>query len=86
MRAKAIEVHIEELVLEGVSAADRLSVGAAIERELGRLFAEHGVPERLTAGPPRQAVDGGSFERGSGASPARIGDQVAVAVYRGLGR
>lgn len=86
MKTRAIEVHIEELVLEGVSAADRLSVGAAVERELARLLAEHGVPEGLTAGPARQTVDGGSFERGPRASPTRIGDQVAGAVYRSLGR
>jgi hypothetical protein len=86
VRPRAIDVHIGELVLEGVSAADRRRIGAAVERELGRLFAEHGVPEHLTAAGTREAVHGGSFVREHGSTPAAFGAQVARAVYGGLQR
>jgi hypothetical protein len=86
VRPRQIEVHIDELVLEGVSAADRLSVGAAVQRELGRLLAERGLPEGFASAGEHETVDGGSFERSPGATPARLGDQVAGAVYGSLRR
>jgi len=39
-----IEVHIEELILEGFAPGDRWRVGAAVQEELGRLFSRQGVP------------------------------------------
>ena len=85
MSPREIQVHIEELVLHGFSAADAPGIGAAVERELGRLFAERGVPEGLTR-LSRPAVDGGSFAHGTRPTPERLGAQVAGAVYGGLGR
>jgi hypothetical protein len=86
MKPQAIEVTIDELVLEGVSPAERLRIGAALESELGRLLAERGLPEDLAGGDQRDAVDGGSFVRGPGATPSSVGAHVAAAVYDGLGR
>ena len=86
MKARTIEVHVEELVLEGFSAADRLRVGASLERELGRLVRERGLPAALTGGEDRPVVDAGTFTHAPGATPAAAGAGVARAVYRGLGR
>ena len=86
MKPRAIEVTIGELVLEGVSPAERLRIGAALESELGRLLAERGLPEGVGGGPRRDVVDGGSFVRGPRATPSSVGAQVAAAVYSGLGR
>lgn len=86
VKPREIRVHIEALVLEGFSSADRLRIGAAVERELGRLLAESGLPaggaERLA----RDVVDAGSFAREHLGTPSSVGAQVAGAVYRGLGR
>lgn len=83
---QSFEVHIEELVLHGFSAADRLRIGAALERELARLLAERGLPEGLAGGAQVEAIDAGSFVRGPLANPGSIGCDVARAVYGGLGR
>ncbi len=80
----SLEVHIEELVLHGFSPADRLRIGAALERELARLLAERGLPEGLPGGAQVEAIDAGSFVRGPLATPVSIGGEVARAVYGGL--
>lgn len=86
---RPIEIHIERLVLEGVSPADRHRVGAAVERELARLLSERGVPPGLDMDPPTarhlRQVDGGSFQRSPVDRPQTVGARVAEGVYRGLG-
>ncbi len=86
MRPSAIEVRIGELVLEGFSPADRLRIGAAVERELTRLVREGGLPEGLTGAADRTTIDAGSFTRAPQSSPMAVGRSVARSVYRGLGR
>ena len=86
MTPHAIRIRIDTLVLEGMSAADRLRIGAAVERELGRLIAEHGLPSGASERGARDVVDGGSFARTPLTTPSAIGAEVARAVYGGLGR
>ena len=83
---QSFEVHIEELVLHGFSAADRLRIGAALEGELARLLADRGLPEGLAGGAQVEAIDAGSFLRAPLATPVSIGREVAQAVYGGLER
>jgi len=83
---RAIEVHIEELILHGLSPVDRLRIGAATEHELSRLLAESGVPSGLARGADLDPVDAGSFTKGSLATPGWIGGEIARAVYGGLSR
>jgi hypothetical protein len=85
MRPRAIEIRIGELVLEGVSAADRLRIGAAFERELARLVVERGLGE-LAAGGTLDVVDAGSFVREPRATPASLGAALAGSVHRGIRR
>jgi len=79
-----IDLHIEELVLEGFRPADRHRIGAAVERELARLLAERGLPPGLAQGVDLPRLDGGSFEAKPGARPETVGRQVAGAVYGGM--
>jgi hypothetical protein len=88
MRPQNIELHIEELVLHGFAAKDRYTIGAAVQRELQRLFVEQGVPQLLQ--PPGQGcelagTDGGAFAVKPGDPAHIIGVQVARSVYGGLG-
>jgi len=86
-RPRALEVHIEELVLHGFAPADRSRIGAAVERELGRLLAQTGLPPAFIQGMDRrERVDGGAFTAGPGAGADAIGARIAQAVYRGLAR
>ena len=80
----SIELHIEELVLHGLSPGDRYRIADAVERELSRLFAEPGLLSSMADGDEIPRLDGGSFAAGRGAKPAAIGAQIAQAVYGGL--
>jgi len=85
MKPRTIELRIEELTLHGFGPGDRSRIGQSVERQLGRLFAEEGVPRLLTNNAETARVDGGSFELGPGAGAEAIGTHVARAVYEGLG-
>ena len=79
-----VDLHIERLVLDGFAGLDRAALGAAVEAELTRLVAAHGVSPGLAGGGHTPHVDGGRISSGPGASAAALGVQVAQAVYRGL--
>lgn len=81
-----VELHIEELVLEGFSPGDRYRIGAAVEAELARLLEERGVPGSLKSGREIEGINGGSFEVAPGSRAETVGSQVAKAVYGGLRR
>lgn len=84
MTARNIELHIDELILHGVSPHERHHVSASLERELSRLFTEEGLPQP-------EARDAASMDLGVITLPAghaqgagEIGTHVARAVYRSL--
>ena len=78
----ALELHIEELVLHGFPASDRFRVGDAVERELSRLIAAHGLG---LAGPVSvERLNTGAFKVAVNATPHVIGAQLAHKLYRGL--
>jgi len=81
MTRSNVELHIEELVLDGFVAAERLTISDAVERELARLFSERGTPSQLSLGAEIAQLDGGAFEVAQGSKPERIGSQVAQALY-----
>jgi hypothetical protein len=81
-----VELHIEELVLEGFPLGDRYRIGEALEAELTRLLEERGVPGSFISGKEIDGIHGGSFDVVLGCGADRIGSQVAKAVYGGLRR
>jgi hypothetical protein len=84
VKPRAIELHIDELVLRGFSQADRLAVGDAVERELSRLIAERGIAGIERHAPELDRIDAGRFQAEPGARVPGIGAQVAGALHRGL--
>ena len=80
-----IELHIEELILHGFAAGDRYAIGEALERELVQLFKEQGVPPSLVQSGEISRLDAGAFEMKPGSKTEMIGQQMARAVYKGLG-
>ena len=86
MKPENVELHIEKLVLHGFSPGDRYHVGDAVERELGRLFIEQGVPPSLAQGGEFAYLDGGAFKVKPGSGAEEIGVRAARAVYGGLSR
>ncbi|MGH9944725.1 MAG: hypothetical protein ACRD9R_20450 [Pyrinomonadaceae bacterium] len=85
MKPPKVELHIEELVLHGFAPGDGVDIGAAVERELARLFAEQGVPPSFMHGLEATRVNAGGFNVAPGAQAEAIGAQVAQAIYGGLG-
>jgi hypothetical protein len=81
-----IELHIEELVLHGFSPSDRSAIGAAVESELARLFAEHRVLPTLGQDSEVARLDGGTFKTSSEATAETTGAQIARTVFQGLGQ
>lgn len=84
MRPRAVELHIEELVLHGFAPGDRHRIADAVERELARLFAERGVPAGLGDGFESPRLDAGSFDFAPGARAETVGEEVARAIYGGF--
>ncbi len=81
-----VELHIDELILDGFAPGDHSLVGEAVERELARLLAVQGVPPALSQGREVAWLDGGAFEVTPGSPAETTGVQVAKAVYGGLTR
>lgn len=82
-----INIHIDRLILEGVSVtpSQRPMLQAVVEAELGRLLAENGLASELQAGGVVPRVPGGMIELASGGNSAQLGQQIARAVYQGIG-
>jgi hypothetical protein len=81
-----IEIHIEELVLRGFPHGDRHRIAGAIEQELTRLFSDRqDLPRMIEHAGHIEAVDGGQCRIDPGAKPGSIGQQIARAVYKGIG-
>ena len=81
-----VELHVEELVLDGFEPGDRYRIAQALQRELTRLFTAQGVPAGMAQGGEMASLDAGTFEMRPGAKAGTIGAHVAQAVYGGLSR
>jgi hypothetical protein len=80
----SIELHIEELVLQGFAPGDRYAIGDAVEHDLARLLGERGVPISLRSARATDEIRGATFNAAHNAEPSAIGRQIAQAVYQGF--
>jgi hypothetical protein len=82
-----IRVHIERLVIDEalIGNGDRAALQAAVATELTQLLAAQGLGAAWRAGGAVPTVRGGTVEPAAGQDPARLGQQVAQAVYRRIG-
>jgi hypothetical protein len=83
-----INLHIERLVLDGISLAPggRPLLQAAVEAELIRLLASSGLSDALRSGGALYNVRTAGIQLASDGSPAQLGEQIAGAVYGGIGK
>ncbi len=81
---KRVELHIDELVLDGFALGDRGRIGDAVETELARLFGQQGV--RAAASKQVPALDAGSFRVDASRKPEMIGRQVARQIHQAVSR
>jgi hypothetical protein len=82
---QGIEVHIEELVLHGFPRGGTHVLAAAIEAELGRLVAAHGLPTALRDGTSISALNSPSIETTTSERPSVLGARIGRSVYQSLG-
>lgn len=82
-RPPSVELHVEELILDGFEPAQRYAFGEAFESELGRLFSD-GVPAALTQDIEIAHLNGGAINLKPGASADDAGIQLARTIYGGL--
>lgn len=82
-----INVNIERLILEGlpISHSQRPLVQATVEAELARLLAANGLTPDLMTGGAMPNVPGGSIQLTDGRNPYGLGQQIAQAIYGGIG-
>lgn len=80
-----IRLHIERLVLDGVASDQPRILRKALEQELSGRLREGGLSSELRSGGAVPQMRGGAIELNQGAHPARLGSQIAGAVYRGIG-
>jgi hypothetical protein len=81
-----LELQIDELVVDGLPHLNRAQLGAIVQQELARLFAERGVPQALHLPHIAPSLDGGSITVQPGASTVTVAAQIAQAVYGGFAR
>jgi len=75
-----IELHIEELVLDGFEPHQRSEIAAALQARLGEVLADRGLPASLG---DASRIDAGTIAFGG---PSRTGAAAADAIYRGITR
>lgn len=84
---KNVAIDIGSVAVDGLAAAPRSgeAIGRGIERALGRLLAERGLPADLG---PRDAASLvlPDLRLPADASDGEIAEAVAAALHRGLGR
>ena len=84
-----INVHIERLILDGISMPhrERPLLQAAVEAELARLLAIDGVAPDLLTGDAIARMQGGGIQLTSEGGPGQLGRQIAQSlnIHRGEG-
>ena len=83
----SINLHIERLILEGLSPSHTQGslIGAAVETELARLLSTGGLGSSLQSGGAWPSVPVSVIQL-TATKPAQLGQQIAHAVYGGIGQ
>ena len=82
-----VNVHVERLVLEGVSILPGQShlLQASVAAELTRLLADRGVSHNLMAAGAVPQVFSTDIRLASGTGVAQLGERIAGSVFGGIG-
>lgn len=80
-----IVLHIDRLVLDGVTVEQPRVLRREPEWELTQRLTSGGLSPELRGG-AHPHIRGGDIALGRDAHPTKLGSQIAGAVYRGIGR
>ena len=83
-----INVHIERLILDGlpITRSQGQFLQATVEAELARLLAANGLAPGLRISGAMRSVPAKSIHLTQGNDPGHLGQQIAQAVYGGIGQ
>jgi hypothetical protein len=79
-----IEIHIDELVLNGFAREDFEGIKKAVESELARLIKDQGLPGSLSSPKRFHRLDAGEFIMPKGTKAGAVGNGIAGSVYNGF--
>lgn len=79
-----VVLHIDRLVLHGFEGVSRARLGRAVEAELTRLVAEHGIALSFHADARLPRLDGGRIDAAPDTPTDRLATLVARSVHGGL--
>jgi hypothetical protein len=82
-----IKLHIDRLILDGLplERRHRPHVQAAVEEELTRLLAAHGLGREWQSGGTVPRIRAPSFQLANANPPSRLGQQIAGSIYGSIG-
>lgn len=82
-----ITLHIERMVLDGLNLkpGEREQVKAAVETELARLLTGGGLTAGLQLGGAMPSIRTDQMQIDVDANPSSLGQEIARAVYGGIG-
>ena len=79
-----IELHIEELVLDGFQSQNKQHIASAVQQELHRLLSQGQLPQGLTRNNNIARLDGGTIQVEKHATSEITGHKIARKLYGGL--
>ena len=85
-RLPRVELHIDELVVDGVEAFDSERFGTIVGQQFARLLAEHGLPAGLTRNLTSDRIESAPVELTRSTELDLLAIQLATALYAGLDR
>ena len=80
----SVEIAIEQLVLDGFEPQQSQAIASTIREKLAGLIEERGLPGEIPGSIHAGRLDAGSIHLSEEANPARIGTQIAEAIYKRL--
>ncbi len=88
MNAKNINIHIDRIVLDGLSIPyhQQPVLNAAVEMELVRLFTDNGLASGLRTSGAMSHICAADIQLADNSDPTSLGQQIAQAVYEGISR
>lgn len=83
-----INLHIERLVLDGIELerGQESLLQAAVETELARMLSAEGLSTHLMSGGAMPRLQAGDIRLSAGGNSHQLGQQIARAVYGGIGQ
>jgi len=82
-----VRIHIERMVLDGIplTKSQAARIQSAVEFELARLLTAGGLSREMIAGGAFSEISVPAITQPRGQTPPTLGQQIARAVYGGIG-